>query len=134
MSKFLLFLALLLNFCKLEDLDNVRVFEISEKEYNGDEIKIRYGESFALKFYSNPSTGYSLYYLNKDEVNDSLLYLKSEYIADKTPVQLRGRGGNLYYYFKGIKKTNEAKTLEFTYSRGTKENGIINYLVKISVY
>ena len=134
MTKFLLFLVLLINVCKLENLDNVKVFEISEEEYNGDEIKIRKGESFALKFYSNPSTGYSLYYLNKDEVNDSLLFIKSEYVADKTPVQLRGRGGHLYYYFKGIEETDEAKTLKFTYSRGKKENGIVNYSVKISVY
>ena len=134
MSKTLFLLFLLLNACYLEDHDNVRVFEIEEKQYNGDEIKIRYGEIFALKFYSNPSTGYSMHYLNKDEVNNSISYLTSKYVSQTSEIPVDGLGGHEYFYFKGVKVTNETQTLNFSYSRGKKENALIRYSVKISVY
>ena len=135
MSKLILCLLLLLHFYNCQDLDNVRIFEIPRKASNEvPEFKVRKGETFALKFYSNPSTGYSWDFLNKDEVSDSLLFIKSKYESPKTPMHMVGVGGNMYYYFKGVEIINETKILKFSYRRFGKNNGLPNQIVKITVY
>ena len=135
MSKLLLILFFILNFCNLENLDNVRIFEISDKINNGNEFEVRKGEAFALKFYSNPSTGYSWYFLNKDEISDSLLFIKSNYVSIPNPKPIAGRGGYMYYYFKALEVTNETQVLKFSYIKGGKNQNLLpNHLVKINVY
>ena len=128
MSKFILCLFLLLSLYNCE-----KVFEISDEDTNKHEFEVRKGEEFSLKFASNPTTGFSWHFLNEDEVNDSILFIKSEYVA--SPGQpLKGKGGHTFFYFKAIEVTNEAKQLEFTYSRGTNTNGLTKQIVKINVY
>ena len=134
MSKLILCLLLLLNIYNCQDLEKVKVFEIPRDSSNeAGEFEVRKGESFALKFYSNPSTGYSWDFLNEEEVTDSLLLLTSKYEAPKTPVGLVGAGGYMYFYFKAVEVTNEAQKLKFSYSRAKKDNGIPT-VVKITVY
>ena len=135
MSKLILCLLLLLHYnCQYPD--NVRIFEIPRNSlsYTG-EFEVRKGETFALKFYSNPSTGYSWRFLNKEDVSDSLLLLTSKYEAPKTPKGMVGVGGYMYYYFKVVEITNETKTLKFNYSRGgnSKVNELPTHLIKITV-
>ena len=137
MSKLILSLLLLLHFYNCQDLDNARIFEIPRKASNEvPEFKVRKGEIFGLKFYSNPSTGYSWNFLNKDEVSDSLLFIKSKFVPSKSyyPRPLIGAGGNLYYYFKGLEITNETKDLKFSYNRFGKTNGLQTQIVKITIY
>ena len=134
MSKLILCLLLLLHFYNCQNLDNVRIFEIPRDSANeAGEFEVRKGETFALKFYSNPSTGFSWEFLNEEEVSDSLLLLTSKYEAPKTPAGIVGAGGYMYYYFKGVEITNEAQLLKFSYSRSKKNNGIPT-VVKITVY
>ena len=132
MSKFIFCLLLLLNYYSCQNLDKARVFEIPRNSDSKlEEFKVRKGETFALKFYSNPSTGYSWNFLNEEEVSDSLQLLTSKFEAPKT--NLVGAGGYMYYYFKGVEVTNETQTLEFSYTRGNKDNGLPT-LVKVTVY
>ena len=67
MSKLILCLFLLLTLCNCG-----KIFEISNTMTNKYEFEVKKGEEFALKFESNPSTGFSWHFLNLDEVNDSL--------------------------------------------------------------
>ena len=133
MSKFIFCLLLLLNYYNCQNRDKARVFEIPRSSDSKlEEFKVRKGETFALQFYSNPTTGFSWHFLNKDEVSDSLQLLTSKYVARKTPFNLLGASGYMYYYFKGVEVTNETQTLKFSYTRG-KDNGLTT-LVKVTVY
>ena len=136
MSKFILCFLLLLHFYNCQDLDKARVFEIPRETGNKPaEFKVRKGETFALKFYSNPSTGYSWSFLNEDKVSDFLLLIKSKYVAPNTPKNWVGAGGYMYYYFKGVGITNKEINLQFSYSRGGNKSNILpTQLVKITVY
>ena len=132
MSKLIFCILLLLHYYNCQNLDNVKIFKIPRKSDSFEEFKVKKGEIFALQFSSNPSTGFSWHFLNKDEVSDSLQLLTSKYVAPKTPVNLVGAGGYMYYYFKGVEVTNETQTLKFSYTRG-KDNGPTT-LVKVTVY
>ena len=133
MSKFIFCILLLLHYYNCQNLDNAKIFKIPRKSDSKlEEFKVRKGETFALQFYSNPTTGFSWHFLNKDEVSDSLQLLTSKYVAPKTPVNLVGAGGYMYYYFKGVEVTNETQILKFSYTRG-KDNGLTT-LVKVTVY
>ena len=69
MSKFIFCLLLLLNYYNCQNLDKARVFEIPRSSDSKlEEFKVRKGETFALKFYSNPSTGYSWHFLTKKKL------------------------------------------------------------------
>ena len=138
MTKIIFCLLVLLNLYNCEKIDGIRVFEMDKKTSNSNEISVRMGEEFAIKFYSNPSTGYSWQFLNKDENNESIKFIRSKFVDPPSagPIHIVGRGGYMYYYFKALKVTNGAKVLNFSYNRHwiKKSNNIVTNFVKINVY
>ena len=129
MSMLILCLFLLLSLCNCG-----KIFEISNTMTNKYEFEVKKGEEFALKFESNPSTGFSWHFLNLDEVNDSLELLRTSFEGPNDP-KIRGKGGYMYFHFKAIEVTKEAKQLQFSYYRSTNSNSALyKQVVKINVF
>ena len=133
MSKLVIYLLVILNFyCFCET-----IFTQTDLKAKKNEINVKLGEEFTLKFKSNPSTGYYWTFLNKNEASDSLQFLRSKYVKSPLPLNniiFVGRGGYVYFYFKARKVTNEAQTLKFLYSRFSgKQTNDPSYIVKVNV-
>ena len=108
MSKLLISLLLFINisFCYIKNKDGIRVFEKDE------DITVRLGEEFAIKFTHTPGKGEGWMFLNKAETNTTLKFLKNSYDA-KTKFAPIGGPENIYYHFLPIQRTNETVTLKF---------------------
>ena len=128
------FLLFNLYICE-EENDGTRIFEVSQQLIGKDVFNVRLGEKFALKFKSNPSTGNSWAFLNEDEVNDVLLFIESKllnpYAGQINPPI--GSGEYELFYFKAIKETDEAISLNFNYGKSSKNNALYSSVVKINV-
>ena len=76
------------------------------------DIEVKLNKEFNLEFRSNPSTGYSWWWVNKrdDRHVDSI---RRTFIGDK-PV-MPGKGGRDIWTFKAIKRGID--TISFTYKR-----------------
>ena len=131
MSKFVIYLLVLLNFYCY----GKKVFDLNTLKNNKNEADIRVGEEFVVKIPSNPTTGYQISFINKDEVSDSLELLRYEYVSSAKLTNLVGAGGHKYFYFKALKVTNEAQTLKFSNKRKwEKETNTADYILKVNVY
>ncbi len=133
MLKLVIYLLVIFNFyCFCE-----KVFTQSDLKAKNNELDVKLGEEFTLKFKSNPTTGYSWKFLNKEEVSDSIQFLRSKYVPSPSPnnhIIIVGRGGEEYFYFKARKVTNEAQTLKFAYSKFFgKETNNPTYTIKVNV-
>ena len=122
MSKLILCLLLLFNIYICEETKNVRVFT---KDDAKNEISVRLGEEFALKFVANPSAGYSWNFLNKNETKESLQLLRTRNENPLGRLHIVGNPRNVYYYFKAVKETNEAVSLKFSYGRQWEKSNIL---------
>ena len=76
-------------------------------------------------------------FLNKDEVKDSLTFIRTEYEDNRyagKKVGL-GRGGYLIYYFKATSVTKEPKLLKFsdTYSYLKQKEPVPKQVIKINI-
>ena len=130
MSKFVIFLLVLLNFYCY----GKRIFDLNALNTNKNEVDIRVGEEFVVKIPSNPTTGYQISFINKDEVSDSLKLIRDKFIPSGD-LNLVGAGGHKYFYFKAVKVTNEAQTLKFSNKRKwEKETNTADYTLKVNVY
>ena len=122
MSKLILCLMFLISIYTSKDPENVRVFGRTSKD---NEISVRLGEEFALKFvdYIRFGDASEWYFLNKNETQETFQYLRSyqgnEFLRKHIVGDLRKI---TYFHFKALKKTNEAVTLKFTFGRFWKES------------
>ena len=141
MSKLFLCFLLLLSLYNCEEYQGVKVFEIKRDANNANEINVKEGEEFALKFRGNPTTGYTWVLLNTNDVNGSLQGTNfdskgsAEYLPDSKDNLLVGGAGSFYYKFKAVKAANEAKVLNFSYQRTweNNSNSTPSAVVKITV-
>ena len=135
MSKVIICLLLLFNlyFCQ-EKIDGVRVFESTNELSNKNEFSVRLGEQFAIKIKSNPSTGFSWSLLNEEEIKESLVFIKSEFIDPSEDHDIDGKPGFQYFFFKALQSNEEPVSLEFSYSRGSnKKNAVESRIVNIII-
>ena len=143
MSKLFLCLILLLGLYNCETYEGVRVIEISRNANGQNEVdvSVKEGEEFALKLRGNPTTGYSWFLLNPNDVTDSLQASNvsaegtATYVPDSNDPMLVGGGGAYYYKFKAVKVANEPKVLNFLYQRAwlKNENSAPTVSVKVNV-
>ena len=131
MSKFVIYLLILLNFYCY----GKKVFDLNALNTNKNEVDIRVGEEFIVKVRSNPTTGYEISFVNKDEVSDSLKLTRQHFVPSGNLKNLVGAGGHKYFYFKAVKVTNEAQTLKFSNKRKwEKQTNNPDYTLKVNVY
>ena len=143
MSKAFLCLILLLGLYNCEEFEGAKVFEIQRNSNGLNEftVDVKEGEEFALKLRGNPTTGYSWFLLNPNDVTDSLQASnlssegKATYIPDSNDPNLVGGAGAYYYKFKAVKVANEPKVLHFLYQRAwlKNENSVPTVSVKVNV-
>ena len=108
MSKLIISLLLLVSVCfgyKTNE-DGIRVFDKSE------DITVRLCEEFAIKFTHTPGKGEGWTFLNKNETNSTLKFLKTSH-DKKTKFSPIGGPENIYYHFLPLQTSNEPVTLKF---------------------
>ena len=79
-----------------------------------------------------------MFFLNKDEVSDSIQLLNLQVHSFHIPLNFRDKvlprkRYKFKYYFKAMKVTNEAKILKF-HSKPTGKKAFKNYIIKVNVY
>ncbi len=130
MPKFSIYLLALLSFYCY----GIQIFNptYSRNKENGQNVRL--GEEFIADLVSDYILD-PLILLNKDEVSDSIQFLRREVEpffkfekAEKPRVRDKFR-----FYFKAIKVTNEAKILKF-HSKPTGKKDFINYIIKVNAY
>ena len=133
MSKLVIYLLVLLNFSCFCG----KIYTQADLKLQNYEVNVKNGEEFTFQFKANPTYGYYWRLLNKDEVSDSIKFLRSKYVESSIfgqRIKPIGRGGHMFFTFKAIKVTNEAQTLKFTQSRAwPKEHNSPNYIIKVNV-
>ena len=126
MSKFSICLLILLSFYCY----GIQIFKPTVSSDKINENKVRLGEEFIVEIISEKYI-IPWKFLNKDEVSDSIQFLRTEIVPlyrfyNFSGLILRFK---IIFYFKAIKVTNKAKTLKFNYKRNHK-----NYTIKVNVY
>lgn len=114
MIQIILCLLLVVNIFNSENTD-IKMFEINNLKSNENQFTVNSGEEFALKIYLNLSIGNSWVFTNKNEIKDSLTFIKSDIqlIREEEYNYLSGRRGYIYYYFKALKETDEPIMIKF---------------------
>ena len=131
--KYIFVLFLLLNYNVCEGIDNAIIFEVNIFNGNGGEFNVKAGDIFALKL---NTARYSWVMLNKNEIKDSVSFLKTD-VSNPEPKDELGfaKSGYLYYYFKANGKTKEPVLLKFTdaYSYLKEDNPTPKEIFRINV-
>ena len=134
MIKHFLSLLLLLNLYNSKEMDNAIFYEVHIFNGKGGEFNVKVGDIFALKLFTGK---HSWVFLNKNEIKESISFIKSDYInnPESSDIIGLGRSGYIYYYFKAISPTKEPVLLNFTdaYSYLKQENPIPREVFKINV-
>ncbi|SHF73596.1 Chagasin family peptidase inhibitor I42 [Flavobacterium fontis] len=68
-----------------------------------DSFRLKVGETFSVKLYENPTTGYSNCVLNENAIN-CIEIVKESYEADWNTNKIDGNGGEFIVKFKAVKK------------------------------
>ena len=135
MSKIILCLLFLVGFINSdEDSGKVQIYDIVLNKGDINEFNVKSGEEFALRF---NCVSISWVFLNKDEVKDSLTFIRTGYEDNRyagKKVGL-GRGGYLIYYFKATSVTKEPKLLKFSdvYSYLKQKEPVPKQVIKINI-
>ena len=79
----------------------------------GTENEVEKGDKFQVKMASNPTTGYSWRWVNRD--NQNVDSVAQEYKQDKAPKMMMGVGGNETWTFSATK--SGSTTLVFCYEQ-----------------
>ena len=124
-SKLLLVLCLLA-FISCE----IPSFEVNTEANSDNAFSVKKGQKFKVKLTGNPTTGYSWFLLNLENLASSKYVSNVDankdgtaggYVPSVTPsedgMQLAGSGGYFYYTFKAVDKTSEPVELLFSYQR-----------------
>ena len=133
MPKFSIYLLTLLSFYCY----GMQIFKPTSSKDKVNEQNVKLGEEFIVEFVTD-NISELLFFLNKDEVSDSIQLLNLEVHPFPIPLNIRDKllprkRTKFNYHFKAIKVTNEAKILKF-HSKPTGKKDFINYIIKVNVY
>ena len=129
-------LGLLTLYIKSETLNGITVLNITygdSYQENNYELTVFEGDEFALKFETNPSTGYSWTFVNEQNLGDNIQLINKTNAENSNSKNLLGQPANYYLFFKAIKKTTQPKNLNFVYKRSWEEELWTNTTVVITV-
>ncbi|ORX41843.1 hypothetical protein BCR36DRAFT_170522 [Piromyces finnis] len=89
------------------------------------ELEVKKGLNFDVKLSGNPTTGYSWYLDNVNDIEDAIELLNGDgdYIQDKSKPGMVGVGGTFIFKFQ-VKKTDKLPSLRFVYKRIWEETSI----------
>ena len=133
MSRYILFLIILLKVSNCLKREVADTFLINPNTINEKEINIQSGKEFCIKL-SCVTSSYVL--LNKNENDDAIPFLGSDSIEDHYEGEsFGGRRGYLLYYFNAKSITKESRLLKFTdtYSYLRQQNPVPKLIVKVNV-
>jgi predicted secreted protein len=117
--------------------DNTLVFNKTKSAEA--EIKVKSGSEFNIKIAGNPTTGYSWYLNNEDELKNggvqptNLDETKSaDYDQNDAPMGMVGVPGKFNFKFKLDEGKTNVPEIQFSYKRPWEKNDGI-YLIKVKV-
>ena len=126
MANRLLLVLCLLAFISCE----IPVFEVNTESNSNNAFSVKKGKKFKVKLAGNPTTGYSWFLLNLENLASSKYVSNVDtnedgtaggYVPSVPPsedgIQIVGSGGDFYYTFKAVAKTSEPVELLFSYQR-----------------
>ena len=103
------------------------------------EIKVKNGSEFNIKIAGNPTTEYSWYLNNEDELKKGGVqptnlneYKSADYVQDDAPQGMVGVGGNFDFKFKLDEGKKNVPEIIFSYKRPWEKNDGI-FLIKVKV-
>ncbi|KAG4104591.1 hypothetical protein H8356DRAFT_1028308 [Neocallimastix lanati (nom. inval.)] len=108
---------------KIKESNQISNEVILPQNASQGEIKINEGELFSIKLKGNPTTGYSWFLINDEEIaNAGIIPLnlgenKSGSYISHNPKGMVGGGGIFDFQFKASKVTNNLPSIKFTYRR-----------------
>ena len=117
--------------------NNTLVFEKSESK--DSEIKVKSGSEFNIKIPGNPTTGYSWYLTNDEELKSAGLepsnlneYKSADYAQNSHPKGMVGVGGCFDFKFKLSNDKKNVPDIKLAYKRPWEQNAGI-YSIKVKV-
>ena len=127
MSNKLIFVLCLLAFISCE----TPVFEVNTEANAVNTFSVKKGQQFKVKLHGNPTTGYSWFLLNLENLTSSKYvsnvdtnedgsaggYIPDHQISLKVRIPIVGGGGNFFFTFEAVDKTSEPVELLFSYQR-----------------
>ena len=107
---------------------------------NSFDVTSKAGETFTIKIRGNPTTGYSWFLENRDNLDNSAIQALNlnehgssrDYITDEHPEGMVGVGGFYYFRFKGLKAGVNA-TLRFVNKRPWETTAIRSVDVNVNL-
>lgn len=120
----LLYLLTILSLTLQLDLQDAQILTITRSE-SKTSFSISKHQKFAIKFSSNPTTGYNWYLLNLEESSKSSLFSflnldengGGEYVPSPIPKKIVGNGGNTFFVLESSEEGTGEVELIFVYKR-----------------
>ena len=139
MAKSILYiiLGLLTLYIKTETLNGITVLNISYSysyQENNYELTVFEGDEFALKFETNPSTGYSWTFVNEKNLGDNIQLINKTNVENSNSRNKLGQPEYYYLFFKAIKQATQPKNLNFVYKRSWDKEPLTNTTVIITIF
>ncbi len=111
----------------------------NKAENSESEIKVKNGSEFNIKIAGNPTTGYSWFLNNEDELKKGGVqptnldeYKSADYVQDDAPMGMAGVGGKFDFKFKLDEGKKNVPEIMLSYKRPWEKNDGI-YLIKVKV-
>ena len=111
----------------------------NKAENSESEIKVKNGSEFNIKIAGNPTTGYSWYLNNEDELKKEGVqptnlneYKSADYVQDEHPIGMAGVGGIFDFKFKLDEGKKNVPDIRLSYKRPWEQNDGI-FLIKVKV-
>ena len=130
----LIAISIIVPHCKPQDisLENYEIFSMSSNSETTENITLTNNVKFALKFSSNPTTGYDWYLseIQSETTKELIIFLNldanggGDYISASTG--LLGSGGSTYFLMETSEKNTGSLNLDFVYKRLWENDNIIN--------
>ena len=122
---------LILALCLLAFIScGTQVLDVDTEANSNNVFSVKKGKKFKVKLAGNPTTGYSWFLLNLENLASSKYVSNVDtnedgtaggYVPSVPPsedgIPLVGSGGDFYYTFKAVAKTSEPVELLFSYQR-----------------
>ncbi len=130
-SVFIIFIILI----QCEDSNKVTDIYIDyQSNSNNYNLIVAEGEEFAIKFLSNPSTGYDWFLLNEEILDESFIkYINTTYEKNDEEEHLDGAPISYYLFFKALKQTDKEIYLDYVYKRDWEEEILTNASITIKI-
>ena len=122
------------------------VFEVNTKANSNNLFSVKKGQQFKLKLAGNPTTGYSWFLLNLEELTSSEFISNVDTNEDGSaggyvPIEkenengepIVGAGGHFYFTFEAVAKTSEPISLLFSYQKPWESTNDVADAVKVEV-